>query len=217
MKKPRICATITDSDIETIKEAEPLVDLFEVRLDLVGPDWPALIKLITKPWIACYRSPDEGGKGANDEVGRIEELLLAAEAGASIVDIEYRTKNLAEIVPIIKSRAECLVSFHDNTGTPSYETLLSIVQNQLKAGADICKVVTYAQIFEDNQILLKLIHEFPEAKMVAFTMGEVGRISRILSPLAGGYFTYASLARGKESADGQITVREMNDIYRMLR
>jgi 3-dehydroquinate dehydratase I len=217
MKKPRICATIVDSNIELIKDVEPLVDLFEVRLDLVGPDWPALIKLITRPWIACYRIPDEGGKGARDEVSRIEELLWAAEAGASIVDIEYRTKNLAEIVPMIKSRAKCLISFHDHTGTPSYETLLSIVQNQLKAGADICKIVTYAQEFEDNHILLKLIYEFPEAKMVAFTMGEVGRISRILSPLVGGYFTYASLARGKESADGQITVREMNDMYQMLR
>ena len=38
MKKPRICATITDSNIELIKEAEPLVDYFawSVRLLRTG-------------------------------------------------------------------------------------------------------------------------------------------------------------------------------------
>ncbi len=123
MKKPRICVTIVENNLEAIKEIEPLIDLFEVRLDLVGPDWPELVKFIKKPWIACNRSPEEGGKGNPNEVSRVEELLWAAEAGACIVDIEYRTKNLADIVPLIKPKAQCLISFHDMVGTPSYDTL----------------------------------------------------------------------------------------------
>jgi 3-dehydroquinate dehydratase I len=217
MKKPRICTTIVENNPEAVKKIEPEVDLFEVRLDLVGPDWIDLVKLIRKPWIACNRSPEEGGRADSNEVKRIEDLLWAAEAGASIVDIEYRTKDLADIVLMIKARAKCLISFHDIVETPAYEILIGIAENQIKAGADICKIVTTAQKFEDNISVLKLIRHFPEVKMVSFAMGENGRASRVLSPLAGGYFTYACMAPGKESAGGQIPVRELNEIYEYLR
>lgn len=217
MRKPRICATIIDSNIELIKENENQVDLFEVRIDLIGPDWIDLIKLLKKPWIACNRSAEEGGRGDAIDVKRIEELLWAAEAGACIVDLEFRTKNLADVVPLIKAKAQLLLSFHDLVGTPSYETLIGILEDQLKAGADFCKVVTTAQTFEDNLIVLKLFNKFPETKLVALAMGEEGRISRLLSPLCGGYLTYASLELGKESASGQLSVKEMNAIYQALR
>jgi 3-dehydroquinate dehydratase I len=216
MKKPRICTSIVEKDLEAIKEIEPDVDLFEVRLDLLGPDWNELVKYLTKPWIACNRSPGEGGQGNPDEVKRVKELLWAAETGAFIVDIEYNTKNLAEIVPLIKSRAQCLISFHDMVETPSYNTLVGITESQIRAGADICKIVTTAQIFEDNYTVLKLVSKFPETKIVSFAMGEAGRISRVLSPLAGGYFTYACLASGRESAIGQIPIRELKAIYSYL-
>jgi 3-dehydroquinate dehydratase-1 len=47
-------------------------------------------------------------------------------------------------------------------------------------------------------------------------MGVNGQLSRILCPLAGGYFTYASVKTGRESAKGQVTVTELREIYRML-
>jgi 3-dehydroquinate dehydratase-1 len=217
MKKPRICVTILDSNLAAIKEIEPEVDMFEVRQDLVGPGWREVIKLLHKPWIACNRSPEEGGKGSLDDRKRVEELLRAAEAGACIVDIELRTRDLADVVPLIKSRAQCLLSFHDMVKTPSYTTLAKIVESQIQAGADICKIVTTAQSLQDNLTHLKLIHQFPETEMIAFAMGEPGRISRILAPLAGGYLTYACMSAGRESAPGQIPVKELNELYRYLR
>jgi 3-dehydroquinate dehydratase type I len=217
MKKPRICASIVNTDITLIKKNEHDVDIFEVRIDLIGPGWPDLVKLLKKPWIACNRSEDEGGNGNADPIKRTEELLWAAEVGACIVDLEYRTRNLVEIVPQIKARAKCLLSFHDLIGTPSYEILVGIVEGQIKAGADYCKVVTTAQTFEDNLTMLKLIKAFPGVKLAAFAMGEEGRTSRILSPLVGGYLTYASLASGNESAPGQITVKELRRTYELLR
>lgn len=217
MKKPRLCLTILENNPAAVREIEPEVDLFEVRLDLIGPGWPALVQSLKKPWIACNRSAQEGGKGDPSEVKRVEELLRAAEAGACIVDIEHRTRDLDRIVPLIKARAKCLISYHDVIETPAYEILVGIAESQIKAGADICKIVTTAQRFEDNITVLKLIRHFPAVKMVSFAMGENGRTSRILSPLAGGYFTYACLAPGKESASGQIPVKEMKEIYGYLK
>jgi 3-dehydroquinate dehydratase type I len=217
MNRPRICVSIVDKDLEAIKEIEPDVDMFEVRIDLIGPEWPDLVHFLDKPWIACNRSPDEGGRGNPDQVKRIAELMWAAEAGASIIDIEHRTKGLPETVRLIKARAQCLISYHDIMGTPSFNTLVGIVESQIRAGADICKIVTSATSFEDNLTILKLISRFPEVKMVAMAMGEEGRLTRVLSPLAGGYFTYACMAPGKESSAGQIPIKEMKEIYGYLR
>jgi 3-dehydroquinate dehydratase len=47
-------------------------------------------------------------------------------------------------------------------------------------------------------------------------MGELGKTSRLLSPLFGGFFTFASLERGKETAAGQLTVQEMKAVYETL-
>ncbi len=92
-----------------------------------------------------------------------------------------------------------------------------IISVQIAAGADICKIVTFATGAEDNLTVLRLISEFPGKRIIAFTMGDKGLSSRILCPLVGGDFTYAALERGAESAAGQITLKEMFDIYRMIK
>lgn len=216
MKKPRICAAIVNKGLRAIRDVEPMVDLFEVRIDLIGEGWPQLVKHLKKPWIACNRRADEGGNWKDSEASRIKELLKAVELGADIVDIELTTENLGEIVPGIKSRAKCLLSFHDVVGTPSPDKLQAIVQRQLEAGADICKVVTAARNFEDNLVTLRLISDFPKARIISFAMGPLGAASRILCPLVGGDFIYASIEKGKESAAGQLTVEALRKIYGMM-
>jgi len=216
MNQPRICAAITAADLKTVGQAEPLVDLFEVRIDLIGDDWQTVVKELGKPWIACNRSTAEGGQWQGSEARRVEKLLQAVEMGAAVVDIELKTKNLANIVRLIKRRAGCLLSYHDLEKTPDFDTMEQLLRQQIEAGADICKVVTTARSFEDNLSVLQLIPAFSEKKVVAFAMGAAGVTSRIFCPLVGGDFTYASLAEGKESAPGQVTVEELKNIYEMI-
>ena len=216
MKRPRICASIISNDLQAVRGVEPLVELFEVRIDLIGDDWRELVKQLKKPWIACNRSADEGGSWRGSESKRREELLSAIEMGASIIDVELVTGNLKEIVQLIRKKAKCLVSFHDLKGTPPLDRMREIVQRELEAGADICKVVTTAQRFEDNLAVLQLISDFPKTRVVSFAMGPFGFASRILCPLVGGDFIYASIEAGRESASGQITVRDLRKIYGMV-
>lgn len=216
MNSPRICAVIVDNDLEAVSKVAPLVDLYEVRLDLIGDGWRELVKQLDKPWLASNRTAGEGGRWRGSEVKRIEELLEAVGLGADIVDIELGTENLIETVKLIKQGAKCLLSYHDLTGTPPLDAMKEIVRRQLAAGADICKLVTTARKFADNLAVLQLITDFPETRVVAFAMGDLGLISRILCPLVGGDFSYASVVEGKESAPGQLTVRDLNRIYGML-
>ncbi len=216
MNRPRICAVIVNKDMAAVKRIEPLVDLFEVRIDLIGGGWPEVAGQLDKPWIACNRRADEGGRWQKGEAERIAELLRATELGADMVDIELRTENLAETIPLIEKKARCLVSFHDLKGTPPFDEMRQIVQRELDAGAEVGKLVATARGLEDNINVLRLITAFPKAKVVSFAMGELSSVSRILCPLVGGEFTYASIEGGKESAAGQITVNDLRKIYEMV-
>ena len=136
--------------------------------------------------------------------------------GRAIIDIELATPAVEDVVNEIKGRAECLISYHNLKETPPLDRLRQIVINQLAAGAGICKVVTTARSFADNLVVLQLIADFSSANIVSFAMGAAGQLSRVLCPLVGGYFTYASVKKGKESAEGQVTVKDLREIYRML-
>jgi 3-dehydroquinate dehydratase len=75
--KPGICAAIINDNLAAVKGVEPLVDLLEVRVDLIGSRWPELVKHLEKPWIACNRRAQEGGRWQGSESKRIDELLPA--------------------------------------------------------------------------------------------------------------------------------------------
>ena len=215
MKRPRICGAIVSDDLEMIKRSEPLVELFEVRIDLIGDGWQEVAGRLEKPWIACNRSVTEGGGWKGDETRRVEELLRAMELGADMVDVDLGTEKLGEVVGRIKGKAKCIISFHQFERTPPLRELKELVHRQLEAGADVCKVITTAAKFQDNLTALQLIAEFPGTKVVSFAMGPLGLMSRMLCPLAGGDFTYASLEEGRESAPGQMTAGQMRQVYGM--
>ena len=216
MKNPRICAVVVINDPEIIKEVSLLADLFELRIDLIGEGWQQMTRQLGKPWIACNRMPAEGGQWQGSDARRIETLLQAVELGAHIIDVELNTLNLENVARLIRKTTKLLLSYHDLEKTPSLDDMKAIVRKQLKAGADICKVVTTAREFEDNLTVLQLIKEFPDVKIIAFCMGPSGLMSRVLCPLVGGEFTYASMEKGKESARGQMTVSEMRRMYGMI-
>ena len=168
INKPQICAVITTDDLPAVKAVESQADLYEVRIDLIGEGWRRLVKHLGKPWIACNRRADEGGHWPGTETQRLEELRKATSLGAAMVDIELATPNLKKVIAAFKKMGvKCLVSHHDFQRTPAGARLKAIVQRQIAAGADICKVVTTAQKFADNLTVLQLISDFPGKKVVA--------------------------------------------------
>jgi 3-dehydroquinate dehydratase type I len=159
---------------------------------------------------------EEGGQWQDNESKRLKELLSALELGAGFVDIELGTPDISQVVREVKGRAELIVSCHFFSDTPPISRLCRVVENELAAGADICKVVTTARDLKDNTEVLELIRVYPQARIIAFAMGEVGQISRLLSPMMGGYLTWGSTEEGRESAGGQMPVTYIRKIYRML-
>ncbi|MEM2206531.1 MAG: type I 3-dehydroquinate dehydratase [Sulfolobales archaeon] len=213
MVKPLICVPLTRlEDIDKVCAG----DLIEVRIDMLGSRWSDVVNSLCRPWIACNRRADEGGYWIGDEASRINELARAVNLGATFVDIELQTPNIEELIKYFKSRGvRVIVSKHITTHTPDLQTLKSLVKKMIDLGADVWKIATKACSHYDNVVLLKLLKEF-EVPGISIAMGDLGTVSRILSPLVGGFLTYASACRGAESAPGQLTVSEIKEIYSML-
>lgn len=214
MRSPDICGCVVSvDDLDLALEVREQVALYEVRIDLIGPEWPHVAAALSRPWIACNRTSSQGGRYDGCEGERLDVLRHAVALGAAMVDIELNAPDAEPFVREMRGRARMLVSHHDFEGTAEEEELLETVRREQELGADICKVVTTARRAEDMATVLRLAARCRPAQVVAFAMGPAGMASRVLAPLAGSPFTYASLARGSESAPGQLTVQCLRAIY----
>jgi 3-dehydroquinate dehydratase type I len=217
-----IAAPTTEAAIEKIKRAEALVDLIELRIDrLPGVDLERLLAVRNIPVIATNRRREEGGEFAGTEEERLARLKEAARLGADYIDVEASTAPAGKSKlrrAIAGTPTRLIVSWHDFSGTPSAESLEAKLRECMAEGPAVVKIVTLAKTTADCLRLLELI---PRARkkgqaIVAFCMGRPGQISRIMAPLLGSLFSYASLEASEASAPGQLTVRQMQEIYRIM-
>jgi len=223
-----ICISVVPANNEEalslLGRALPLADLVELRIDRIEkPELPMLLYAGRERIVVTNRRRDEGGFFASCETRRLALLHEAVELGARFVDVEQRTGaravgRLADAVRSRGGRTGLIVSHHDLAGTPSAKTLAGRLKACRALGADVVKIVTLATRAEDNLRVLALLPQAREMgqDLVAFCMGEQGRLSRVAAPLLGSRWSYASLEKGAASAPGQLTAAEMRTILGML-
>ena len=224
MVEARICVVITaGGPVEAVKAIREVQsqgpDLIEVRLDYM--DNPGGLKSIREatgvPLIATNRCSEQGGHSKLSEEERLSVLLAACDAGFEYVDVEATTQNVFSFVKEAKGRgSEVIISHHDFDETPSRDQLEELMTYGLTNGADVCKIIGTAREPGDCLTYLSFLNDNRGVRLVCFGMGGPGAMSRIFSPVFGGEFTYASSAVGAESAPGQLTIRDMREIYRIL-
>ena len=228
-RQEKVCVPVVEADLEkalaAIKKATPLADLIELRVDyLKNPELSQLLHNRQKPFIVTNRRREEGGRFQGDEEARVRILKEAVRLGVDYVDIEVSSERSFIQNLMIQKKArrrgtKVILSFHDFQRTPSRGDLQKLYDRMARWGADVVKIVTFARSWEDNLNVLGLIPRARERgqKITAFCMGEEGRMSRVMAPLLGGTWTYASLSRHKVSAPGQMTPGEMRRVWEGLR
>ena len=188
-------------------------DFVEVRMDHLknGDHLSDLASIGDKPKIAT-------DKAFRNEIEQRKILLNAAKSGFEYVDIELSTPAIEDtIVKLKEFGAKTIVSFHQFNGPLSISEMKSILEEEISTGAEICKIVTTANQIKDNLTVLNFISKASsQAKLICFCMGKLGKISRFLSPLFGGFLTFAALERKSETASGQMTIQEMKELYSLL-
>lgn len=168
--------------------------------------------------IATNRAQECRGKFSGSEAERQQILLKAARSGFEYVDVGLNASGLKDFVGnLLELNVKPIISFHDFNETPSIRKMKKILQYELAEGAEVCKIVTTAKKVEDNLTVLNFLQKVSrKAKVVCFAMGPLGKPSRLLSPIFGGFFTIASLEHGGETAPGQMTIQELRTAYQAL-
>jgi 3-dehydroquinate dehydratase type I len=221
----KVCISLppktVDEAFSLIGKAEAqYADLIEIRLDsLKKHDKLADIASTSNtPLIATNKSTKNHGNYSGSEKDRQKILLNAASKGFEYVDVELSTPNITELIGNLREAgAKPTVSFHDFNHTPAMLHLNRVFEQEIEAGAYVCKIVTTAKRIEDNLTLLDFVSKASKrAKIVCFAMGELGKTSRLLSPVFGAFFTFASLDKKMKTADGQLTIQEMKQAYAAL-
>ena len=220
----KICIPVLEGSAararRAIQEANPLADLIELRMDSLPPTpLEPLLRVAEKPVIVTNRREKEGGHYHGGERARLAVLQEAIDLGTEFVDLEVRSQR-ASLVGIRQGRANTrrVLSFHDFVGTPSPQALHNLLRRMMDGEAEVIKIATLARSWEDNLKVLALIPYARKRKqeIVAFCMGEKGKMSRIFAPLMGAAWTYACLDSKRASAAGQIPVAELRSLWESL-
>lgn len=209
-----VCAETADEMIAYIKRAEQFADVIEVRLDCLPSDQIENFKFqisnlnFEKTLLATFRAPDQGGQR---ETSLYERRAFWRESQESfgIADLEE------DVVEYGEKYSEKIVSFHDFEGVPG--DLDQIFVRLAAMDADVIKLAAKVNDITEAVSIWNLMERAKAdgKKIIPIAMGEAGKWTRILGPARGAYLTYAALDAGKETADGQLTAKDLIETYRV--
>jgi 3-dehydroquinate dehydratase/shikimate dehydrogenase len=224
-----LCTPITepssDNFLHAMQAADRVAEAIELRLDyLPAEDLPGFLATLeqrgaafTKPLLFTFRPAEQGGRRAVTLAERRafwQGLSPAIVEQIAYADFEYDLVESfhAETPPVPWEKVIC--SWHDFESTPS--DLMPRYERMAATPAAIVKIATKAQTISDCLPLFDCLDRARGAKpVIALGMGMPGLMTRVLSLSRGAMLTFGSLARGAESAPGQPTIAELQDLYRI--
>ena len=218
----RICGSIGAKSVGSlrnqIKKAFTLgADYIEIRFDFLNAlDIERAIRVAESSKgkaIFTLRSAQEGGKFKGTENERVELLEKLLMARPMLLDVEYRTiKNNEHLADFLAShQTPILISWHDFECTPPTNRLRDVLDG-MKIYSNYAKIVTTAREIHDGLRVLDLYEGATGLELIAFAMGELGVISRILCTMVGNApFTYTSV--NDNTGPGQLDLRSMRKLF----
>jgi len=212
MNNGKICISVCAKTVDELRrktaEARELCDVVELRLD-------------------CLNSPNEQVAEVTFPTNSIVTLRPREQGGNADLAVDVRSDfwktfgrrcgaDLEEdVIADAPAMAEPVIcSFHDFTGAADVD---EAYRRLSKTSADVIKIAAAVNDAADTidvwKLLLKANAE--GRSIIPIAMGEAGKWTRILGLAHGAYLTYASPEAGSETAPGQITARDMIDVYRV--
>jgi len=210
-----LCVSLTESTTEDMLSAMRSlpnhVDMVEFRIDYTpNPDVSALCRNKDRPIIVTNRPQREGGGFEGSEENRLSSLREAAEAGADFVDVELDSvSELGELA----GQTRKIVSYHNFSETPA--NLENVYSRLADADPEVAKLAVMANDITDSIRVFDLLNAHrTELPLIALSMGEEGIATRILSGKFGAFLSFACLDEERSAAEGQVSFREMENLYR---
>ena len=210
----KICQSAFFDSCESANEAFCIPRLFaELRFDLSTislKDIPSL-HLPEKLIFTCR----SGNLNYNE---RLKAYLFALDLGVNYIDLDFETDfDLLRILQpkISNSKTQLILSQHNYSSTPDFVKLKESAQKAFDFGADIAKIITTANSKNDLENIYRLYQHFDN--LIAFSMGEIGVVSRAKILTLGAPYTYASFSNAEKTAPGQIDFQQTMDLYHKIK
>jgi len=202
-----ICVSIANITFDTLMQEISNLEMIELRMDLLSftEEEYKTILATKRPTIATYRNAEY--------TVREKALKSMIKQGVKYVDIEIDGDRLfiETMIDFAKAhRTKVILSYHNYEETPSQEQLETIIKDAQIFNPNYIKIVTKANTESDIARILSLYQL--NRNLIAFNMGEIGRISRIASLYLGADFTYGAWSDKHKTAEGQWSHSEMKQI-----
>src|SRR5215204_3053371 len=219
-----VCAETTDEIIEQIKRAEDLADMIEIRFDCLAESetqkvWNAPAS--KKDELSTFRPKEQGGKRSlsieerlsfwnNDKAERGWSNFFTTGNETAWADFEIDLYKMSATW----NRRNMICSHHDFNGVP--QNLDEIYETLNTTNADVLKIAVQTNDITDAIPVWKLLEKAKEEnrQIIPIAMGESGKWTRILGLAHGAFMTYAALDAGQETAPGQVSARDLIEVYR---
>lgn len=216
-----VCAETADDLFDHIARARPMADIVEIRFDFMDKnEIEKTINRADEKWkeyseflLATFRPLEQGGSRPISDIERSEfwftgneRIFWAGDFEEDIIEESYYRLWFGSIC-----------SFHDHSGTLSdVDKVYDRLSAATAANAKLKIAVTVRDI-SDSIPVWKLLQRAKddEKNIIPIAMGEAGKWTRILGLAHDAYMTYASLDEGEETADGQITAKDLIEVYRV--
>ncbi len=210
-----ICISVTPES-RTLAPADLLNasrqgDLIELCLDhfLREPNVGELIKLVDKPILVSCRRPRDGGHWQGTEQQRMALLRNAIVAEPAYVELDL---DIAPKIPRF-GKTQRVISF-TSLNRPLGK-IDDIFEQCWQAKADVVKVTWPTENLDAAWPLLAAVTQKRELPVVGFGIGASGVTFSLLGKRYGSPWIYAALERGMEAFEGQPTVFDLNENFRL--
>ncbi len=181
-------------------------------------DLAVAVRSCPLPVLVTFRSAAEGGEGPVDPLRREQLVKAARDAGAALIDLEYR-RDAPLINKLGLAPEQVVLSWHDTENTPS--DLQHLALEMLHSPVRWLKIVPTCKRLRDLESILAL-HERHNPgprrsrRLLAFAMGVPGIASRYLAPLFGPPVGFAAWSDGAAAAPGQLGIERLSAVISHL-
>jgi 3-dehydroquinate dehydratase / shikimate dehydrogenase len=222
-----VCVPRASELSPAIARAAEVADIIELRLDcLLAAELDSaksvldsVIGTAETPIILTMRSGEQGGRVSLSLDQRSQFWASLGSAAENCLK-DFELDLVQEYARRPGERVDwskIICSHHDFAGVPP--DLEQIYESMAATEARILKIAVQA---DDATDCLPVFHLLERAQregreMIAIAMGPAGIMTRILGPSRGSFLTYGSLDDESATAPGQLTARELREVYRIDR
>ncbi len=214
-----ICLSIGTVGYDKIVSSLSKVSIAEIRLDLTSLNREETINLFKtkRDLIATCRSHSLDIQECQKRITwAIMASRIKKNVGKRYLDIDYNapTEYRQSLVRLARNYGFTIIlSYHNYNSTESFERLCEIYQEALSNGAQIVKIVTNAKTIQEAARLIKLYSVYPAENLVAFSIGDNAKFTRVVAHSLGSPVIYCTEDNNiNPTAPGQLTLSEAKNI-----